>query len=375
MVVCPDCGTAASRPDARFCGRCGALLPRPAEQQAAALADRDGGDDRERPDGGVAPAGEGPLRRRWWAAALSAAVVVPIAVAVLVVGGDNEVADDSSPEVAAYLTSVEQIVREEADALRRLETALDGTYADRQAWLAGIDAAVQDIPPVEELLAAARDLEPPRGYDASHDAWLASLEQLETLGQGFARGIERGDALNVTIAAQRFWLDLGQVLLIAPRPLCDVLAPMTTILPHEREFCRDPATLPGDAYGRQVWTTTRRLAVEVFPRTGVVPPSFTEEEHLAYVALTQPEVDRALNQALSELTDLRPPGHLRDDHAALTAFLAAMGENGREVALAAQAGDAAGVTRLSDQANALARRFEGQLSDAGRELLILLLLE
>lgn len=374
-AACPGCGAAWPDRDARFCGRCGAMLVpsgEPAEQDPAPDIPTKPADPVD-----AASADEQHSRRhlrpRSVALGLFVLVLVVAAVGGLLFGGehDDEVAGEPAAEAEAYLAAVADIVREDIEALGWMDTVLGGTYTDRQAWLDAFDEVLRDTPHVDEMLAAARELDPPPGYLEAHEAWLGSLERLQTLREGLASGVERGDVLIVTIAAQRFVLDLTQVLLLAPRPLCEVLAPMATVLFHEGEFCRDPAELPGGLYGQQVWTITRELAVEVFPRTGVRAPAFTDQEELALLTLIFPVTEQAVAEALSELERLEPPGHLRSDHEAAVEFLSGIRHHMAEVGTAAEAGDLDTARQLSPAP--IVRQFERRLSDEGRDLFILLL--
>lgn len=305
-----------------------------------------------------------------------AGLLVGLALAAALGGGDGETATaESSPRAATYLASVEALIEQEAAALGGMDALLTGSYTDRQAWLAAVAGAAEAIPSSDRTLTAARELAAPRGYEAAHRAWLTALERREILGGVLTGAIARGDALSASIAAQRFWRDLGAVLLAAPPPLCRLFAPAATILLHEEEFCRDPSTLPGGEYGQRLREITRHLAVELFPRTGVPPPFLTSAEELAYLTLIHPETEPALRQALAEVAELEPPGALAEDHQVLLGFLTDLAGVGREMTLAVESGDVSTVRRLSDRANGLADAFARRLSEQGRDLLMLLLLE
>lgn len=153
---------------------------------------------------------------------------------------------------------------------------------------------------------------------------VASLEGRPPRGEAILAAAARDDVLNLAIGVQRFNLDIAEMLLAVPRPLCRELVDLAGFLPHPKrtEFCRDPDTLPDGDHARQTWSITRELVTAVFPRTSVLPPHhlIREEELLAWNTLILPEVRRAVADAGARAARLDPPPELHDDHQALLDF-------------------------------------------------------
>lgn len=290
-------------------------------------------------------------------------------------GSSPAIAPESSSRVIAYLELVDTVVAREKESLEQLDAVLKTTYVNRDDWSRQLQTTFAATPSTAAILATLESAEPPEGYEDGHGTWMEVLGDRIALERGMRRALADDDLVDFTMLWLEYQLGLGRVLLAAPLPMCERMSGLVTTLLHEDQVCRDPDGLPGGGYGSELWGAVRRFAVEYFPRAGTPPHFLTGEETRAYLAATQPDVRRVISELLDEITPLRPPAGLEADHQLLVDFLEAQEEIAVEVADAASSGDMARVQALTVRANGLARQFADQLSNSGRDLFVLLLLE
>lgn len=214
---------------------------------------------------------------------------------------------------------------------------------------------------LDSALTAPTDLTGPPALPDPEDPELrAYLEALSKVAQ--ARGEVLEDLRTVlpgTYAERRAWLEaLGRA-----------AGAMADALEVGEVGCRDPATLPGGAYGRDLYEAGLHVTTEVFPRIGAFPPSLTEAETLAFLAVIQPEVDRVFAEVHAEVEELEPPASLRDDHDAALGYLTQMASIAADITAATTGGDAAALDEPFARSAEPGRQLERRLSSEGKELL------
>lgn len=422
VTTCPDCGAEYQGGGARFCGSCGSLLDGPEDAQIGTSApDRWGLRTQAAPEGEPEAQDASALRTgdggpgettagqpgRLGLTVAGGVVVLALGSVVLTLQDSAEVTDpgpgepqdvaQEQPEAGAsssddvqgpvsvdpghadevdeYLTALRPLIEEDLTALAELTTVLDGTYTSRQDQLDAFAEASEAMGTGTQLAVRAAAIDPPPGYELAQGSFVAWLQQRGTYGEAVEAAATRDDVLNLAIAVKRYNLDVARFLLAAPPPMCRELSEFAAhITPRYERYCRDPATLPNDDYASEIWSVTRRLTMEVFPRTSPqVSRLARDQERLAYLQFTLPDMREAVADARIRVGALEPPPQLNNDHRALLTFLDELGDHYDVRLAAAMAGDLA--EERSREGDQIARRFAAQLSPDGRELFILLLLD
>ena len=294
-----------------------------------------------------------------------AAVVVLLRLAWPDRGPDPPVPDD--PAVAVYLDAVQEIEQVRDERVRELRTALSSTYGTRGAWLTALGDAAAAIQ-AENLEERVAELTPPAGYEPTHERWAGSYQDGASRLAAIRRAVERDDLLNAAAAVVAIQVDEMVVAAEAPPELCLRLTVAEQAQVAE-VVCRDPETLPGGAYGRDLYAGLLRIRTEVFPRIETFPPAFTEAEMLAFLALIQPDVEQVFAEVAAEVEALDPPARFEADHAAVLVYLTGMGQVAAEITAAAAAGDADALEPLFLRSAEPGRLLDREVSPDGQELL------
>lgn len=200
---------------------------------------------------------------------------------------------------------------------------IDAQIAGRQEALMGVLAATW--PSKEQFLAALRETATNRAYEAMFQVagQLGPPGRLQAdlalyvryLGDSiaFTRGMEQAikdeDAMAAHLNIVRLFLARGNMLLEAPPAFCEE-ALVTDTAPG----CEPAGPPPGGQYGIDLRAAFRRFSVEFLPRVELFPQLDEPLDGEPALAVLQPEVIHALEEALATVQQLAPPAELREDH-------------------------------------------------------------
>ena len=307
-----------------------------------------------------------------------ATAVIGMAVGVTAVMVARTAGSDPAPEpprveqVAAeqaYLEQVEAVQEIRDEEIDELRDMLDRAYQTRQRlWQVAADSQLRAA--TDEAIAAAARLDPPTGYRPAHDRWVTALQRSRRHLEDSHDARERHDLVGMVVAFMRSELALAGQLPEWPEQFCRAAIPKSHPVDANSDVgggpdvaCRRGASIPGGAYGEQLYRVVLRTEIEVGHRIGLSDlPAFTAEERMAYLRVIQPEVEARLDEALQAVRVLDPPPHLAADHARVIGFYEDILSVARCITLAAAEGDDRRVLALARESLRPGNALRQQLS-------------
>ncbi len=270
---------------------------------------------------------------------LGVAVILALAVAVAC-SDDSDATVTAPPTLSppsaddiAYLDAVRGIDEEIGSIVIEIDEALNASWPTRGRLFAVLDEA-ELASTFATMVKQAEALEPPDGYSADHQLYLASLSESAERAEEMQAAIDEEDLLNFRLRITDLFLSRANLLLHASLTFCSGV-----LQESEPPHCLPPVPAPAGEYGAALRDVMRRFQSEFVPRVRSFPPAMTEEERNAALGILQPAIISALEQAGDEAADLDPPDERRADHEVILRYFTDTLDVSRAISQAAEDAD------------------------------------
>ena len=296
------------------------------------------------------------------------AVILTLAVAVACSDDADEtvtVPPTLSPPSAddiAYLDAIRGIDEQIGSIVNEIDEALNASWPTRGRLFAVLDEAELATTFVT-MLEQASALEPPDGYNADHQLYLASLSESAELAEEMQAAIDEEDLVNFRLRITDLFLSRANLLLRASLTFCSGVLQQSQP-PH----CLPPVPAPAGEYGAALRDIGRRYQTEFNARVGSFPPAMTAEERNTALGVLQPAIISALEQAGDEVSALDPPDEFRADHEVILRYFTDTLDVSRAISQAAEDADQEALDAQFGRSGSVLCEAARAFSDEAREI-------